>query len=141
MITNADITIYNKRYMSESRSEKFAPTPIRDVSFYSRKGTVSGSQEMKGGDTYTVRIPADADTFGKQYVDYLMYENMGDDVYNSYWTIQPGSIIVKGLHDGKELLSEVELRKRHMEVMFVTNFTDNRDRCSDAMKHWRIGGE
>ena len=45
MTTNADITIFNKRYVREERTEKFVATQIRGVSFYSRKGTSSGNQD------------------------------------------------------------------------------------------------
>ncbi len=140
MITNADITIYNRRYMETEKTDKFVPTQIKKVSFYSRKGTAAGSQETKDGDTYTVRIPAKADTSGKEYVDFLAYEALSDDEYSNYWTIQPGAIIVKGAYD-EEIPNEVTLRETHPEVVFITNWTDNRDRCSDFMKHWRIGGE
>ena len=57
MTTNADITIFNKRYVREERTEKFVATQIRGVSFYSRKGTSSGNQDRNVKDTYTIRVP------------------------------------------------------------------------------------
>ena len=44
MIVNSDITVFNKRYDRTERTERFYGTQIRGVSFYSRKGTSSGSK-------------------------------------------------------------------------------------------------
>lgn len=140
MIVNADITIFNKRYIQEERTEKFVPTRIYGVSLYSKKGTSSGDNELKKSDTYTIRIPTDADTEEKEYADQLSYKAMDDATYPGYWTLQPGAIIVRGISD-LETATETELREKYPDVILVTNFTDNRDRCSDVMKHWRIGGE
>lgn len=140
MTVNADITIFNKRYIQEERTEKFFSTRIYGVSLYSKKGTSSGDNELRKSDTYTIRIPADADTDGKEYADQLSYKAMDDATYPGYWTLQPGAIIVRGISD-LEVATETELRENYPDVILVTNFTDNRDRCSDAMKHWRIGGE
>ncbi len=140
MTVNADITIFNKRYIQEERTEKFFSTRIYGVSLYSKKGTSSGDNELKKSDTYTIRIPADADTEGKEYTEQLSYKSMDDATYPGYWTLQPGAIIVRGI-SYLETATETELREKYSDVILVTNFTDNRDRCSDAMKHWRIGGE
>lgn len=140
MITNADITIFNKRYVREERTEKFVGTQIKGVSFYSRKGRTSGDQERDVKDTYTIRIPDTADTSGKAYAEQMEYSGMDDETYSGYWTIQRGDIIVCGLSD-LEAAMETELKQRYPDVVTVTNFTDNRSRCSDYMKHWRIGGE
>lgn len=140
MIVNADITIFNKRYMAAERTEKFVATRIKGVSFYSRKGTSSGSTGIDKEDTYTIRIPANADTSGKVYVDQMEYAGIDDKTYPGFWTLQPGAIIVRGLLDLEEA-TETELKKTYPDVIFVTNFSDNRDRGSDNVKHWRIGGE
>ena len=71
MTTNADITIFNKRYVREERTEKFVATQIRGVSFYSRKGTSSGNQDRNVKDTYTIRVPDTADTSGKAYAEQM----------------------------------------------------------------------
>lgn len=140
MITNADITIFNKRYVREERTEKFVGTQIKGVSFYSRKGRTSGNQERDDKDTYTIRIPDTADTTGKAYAEQMEYSGMDDEIYPGYWTIQRGDIVVRGLSD-LEVATETELKQSYPDVVTVTNFTDNRSRCSNYMKHWRIGGE
>lgn len=140
MTTNADITIFNKRYVSKERTEKFVATQIKGVSFYSRKGTSSEKQEKDVNDIYTIRIPYNADTSKKTYAEQIEYSDMDEETYPAYWTIQRGDIIVRGLSDLKTA-TETELKQRYSDVVIVTNFTDNRSRCSDFMKHWRIGGD
>lgn len=140
MMVNSDITVFNKRYDRTERTERFHGTKIRGVSFYSRKGTSSGNKELSKSDSYTIRIPADADTSGKEYVDQKAYSELGDDIFSGYWTLQPGAIIIQGLVD-LETATETELRKLYPEVVFVRNFTDNRSRGSANMNHWRVGGE
>lgn len=140
MITNADITIFNKRYVREERTEKFVATQIKGVSFYSRKGTSSGNQDRNAKDTYTIRIPDTADTSGKAYAEQMEYSGMDDEKFPGYWTVQRGDIIVRGLSELEEA-TETELKQSYSDVITVTNFTDNRSRCSDCMMHWRIGGE
>lgn len=140
MIVNADITIFNKRYVRADRTEKFVGTVIKGVSWYSRTDTAAGSEETSDRDSYAIRIPVSADMGGKEYADPKIYADMDDETASGYWTLQPGAIIVRGISDAAEA-TETELKRAFREVVFITNFTDNRDRCSPAMRHWRIGGE
>ena len=65
---------------------------------------------------------------------------MDDETCPGYWTIQRGDIIIRGLSD-LETATETELKRKYSDVVVVTDFTDNRSRCSACMRHWRIGGE
>lgn len=141
MITNSDITIFNKRYVREERTDKFIPTRIKGVSFVSKMGVATGNQELSSTNSHIIRIPYDADTEGKQYVDPKTYASLSDEDVSGYWTLQFGAIIIPGLIDGDIPATETELRKNHSDVVFVKEFSDNRTRCSNKMKHWRVGGE
>lgn len=140
MTVNSDITIFNKRYDETERTERFYGTKISGVSLYSRKGTSSGDKQMSQDDSYTIRIPADADTGGKQYIEQRAYASLKEEEFKLFWTLQPGSIIVAGLAD-QETATETELKKNYPDVIVVTNFTDNRGRGSELNWHWRVGGE
>lgn len=139
MTTNADITIFNQRYIKTERTEKFVPTVIRGVYLYFQKA-VSGGSDRKRSDSYTIRIPADADTDGKAYVGQKEYAAMDDETCAGYWTLQPGTLIVRGVVD-LESATETELMKAFQDVITVANFLDNRSCGSKAVRHWRIGGE
>ena len=140
MITNSDITVFNKRYDKAERTERLYGTKIQGVSFYSKKAASSADNQLSRSDSYTIRIPADANTDGKQYIEQQAYSYPNDEEFKRFWTLQPGTIIVAGLVD-QETATEVELQKAYPEVIVVTNFTDNRGRGSEAMWHWRVGGE
>ena len=138
MIVNADITIFNKRYDDTERTERFFPTPIKDCSFVRRHGVSDQSIELFLAESYMIRIPIDADFGGAQYVDAMTYKELADAT--GYWTIQAGDYVAKGTYSGNAM-SETEIKQSFNEVAHVMNFTDNRDRCSEDMKHWRIGGK
>ena len=140
MTTNADITVFNKRYVKEERTEKFVATRIKGVSLFSRTGAGFGSQNLSQSDAHTIRIPADADTDGKQYIDQKAYVELGDEESAGFWTLQIGAIIVPCLED-VDTATETELKQQYPDVITVRNYTDNRSRGSDRMKHWRVGGE
>ena len=140
MITNADITVFNKRYDAEERTELFFPSRIKGVSFFKKHGASVQSQGLSSADVITIRIPIDADMDGKTYIEAMTYEALSDDEYAGYWTLQPGDLIVKGLVEDDEPISEVDLDQAYSDVVRVVNFTDNTDRASDTSKHWRVGG-
>lgn len=140
MITNADITVFNRRYDAEERTERFYPSRIKGVSFYKRRGTSVQNQELSSADVFTVRIPIDADMDGKTYIEAKAYEALSDEEIAGYWTLQTGALIVKGLVDGDEPIPEVDLEQTYSDVIRIVNFTDNTDRATDASKHWRVGG-
>lgn len=140
MITNSDITVFNKRYDKAERTEWLYGTKIQGVSFYSRKAVSSADNQLSQNDSYTIRIPANADTDGKQYIEQQAYSSLNDEEFKQFWTLQPGTIIVAGLVD-LETTTEVELQKAYPEVIVVKNYTDNRSRGSESMWHWRVGGE
>lgn len=140
MIVNADITIFNRRYVKEDRTEKYVATRIKGVSFYGRRSSSSSGTEMTTDDSYTVRIPWDADTEGKEYIEEIDYKAMTDEACSGYWTLQKGAFIVRGISD-TDTMTEKELYEKFPDVVIITDYTDNRDRCSDMMKHWRVGGK
>ena len=110
------------------------------MSFFKKKGAISGGQELNKSDAVTVRIPIDADMGGKTYIDAQAYEALSDDEIGRYWTLQVGALIVKGLVHGDDPVSEVELEQEGYDVIRIMNFTDNTDRATAVMKHWRVGG-
>lgn len=140
MIVNADITIFNRRYVKEDRTEKYVATRIRGVSFYGKRSSSSSGTEMTTDDTYTIRIPVSADMEGKEYVEEISYKGMTDEEAALFWTLQKGAFIVRGISD-TDTMTERELCETYPDVVIITDYTDNRDRCSDAMKHWRVGGK
>lgn len=136
MITNAAITIYNRR--RSGRNSVLIPTVIAEASwFYGRRA--ARGQFIDNEDSYQVRIPYGADTSGKTYVNPAQYAGMTDEEAEGYWTIQIDDIVLKGEYTS-EVNDDRTLRELTDDLFVVNTFADNTIRGSDAVKHWRIGG-
>ena len=129
MITNADLTIYNKRGVNKKTARTiYLKTQIRGVNFY------VFDQGLKSADLYQIRIPLSADTQGKQYIDADLYKKLSDEEAVHYWTINNGDLFGKGLLEDFEKESEF-LKQQYTGK--VLSFSDNR---RGSLPHWRIGG-
>ena len=136
MITNAAITIYNRR--RKGRESVLIPTVISEVSWFYGRRSARG-QFIDSDDSYQIRIPYGADTSGKTYVNPAQYAAMTDEEVAGYWTIQIDDIVLKGEYSS-QVTDERELRELTGDLFVVNTFADNTIRGSDAVKHWRIGG-
>lgn len=137
MITNGDITIFNKAYDRETRSELFVPTIIRGVHVFNR---VKGKGELQQEKSFScqIRIPIDANTGGKEYVSQHGWIAAGDK--SGLWTIQLGDVVVLRAVEEDALRNETELLRKYLEAVVVSTVTDNTTIGSKAVRHWRIGG-
>lgn len=138
MITNADITIFNKRYDSEDRTEYFVPTVIKRVSLFHRKTSSSSTGNQEKGMDAVIRIPLDART-DKKYTEAAAYRAMTD--VSSVWTVQIGDFIVPKVVSMTEPVTDAEIARDYTDIITVREFTDNTTRGSRYVRHWRIGGQ
>ncbi len=136
MITNADLTLFNKRRIDKRTGRPvYLRTWIKGVSFYTdQKVKVTEEAGVISKDMYKIRIPEGADAEGKQYVDAERYKSMTDEEASRYWTIDNDDLF------GKGLLPEFEKEAdflRHQYTGKVVSFSDNR---RGGLPHFRIGG-
>ena len=120
MITNADITVFN-RVLSSDRREVYIPTYIQGVG-------VPESATVTGGKTY---VPADD------------YKALSSSEREAHWTIQLATLVAKGtvaLPEGSTTMDESSIRKSGYEVFSVSTYADNTVRGTAAVRHWRMGG-
>lgn len=156
MLTNADITIFNKR-LSEDRREIYIPTILRGVSFYKENIMSQSDIDRRGTKNVTIRIPFNVDMGSRTYIKESMYKQLSNEEALKYWTIQRGDYIVSaqvngedwiwdtfsftdGIVTGKEINNLKKLREVESDFITITNYADNTKRGSDRVKHWRIGG-
>jgi hypothetical protein len=144
MITNADITIFNKVYNAAARRNDYKGTFIQGVSFVKRNavlGLDNSSGSLTQGDTYTIRIPLKATTAsGKAYQTYLDAASFTGHE-EGHWTIQNGDLIVKGDATSLKDVSPATIEKAYSDVCLVTDYSVNMDRGTKAVQHFRIGGK
>lgn len=137
MITNTPITIFNRR-LDDQQQEILVPTVIRDASwFYGRRS--AGGQYADNEDSYSVRIPFNADTSGKVYIEPWLWKDLEDKDASGYWTIQKDDIVVRGEMTGNQT-DQTAITSLTDDCFVVNSLANNTIRGSDAVKHWRIGG-
>ncbi len=132
MVTNADITIYNREYDQKNRLDIWHRTVIRGVWFHADNKVQQTDSGLKSSDVYKIRIPVEAP--GKEYLDpeaYAASENKDD-----HWTIQQDDIVVIGVC-GWEIAKPADLTALHKRYVKITSWSDNR---FGGLPHWRIGG-
>lgn len=135
MITNADLTIYNKRGADKETARPiYFRTQITGVNFYAKQEVQTTDKGLVSADLYQIRIPEDADTQKKQYIDADAYAKLTDEEAEEYWTINNGDLFGRGLLDDFEKESEFLKRQYTGKVL---SFSDNR---RGGLPHWRIGG-
>lgn len=132
MITNADITIYNKKYSPETRSDTWHRTVLKGAHLYCEHKVQLLATGLVNADLYKIRIPADV-SVGKQYVPWPEYQ-AAEDV-SHLWTIQKGDYIVQ--EEAPEVSDLKELQITVADIIKVTAWSDNR---RGGLPHWRIEG-
>lgn len=133
MLTNATITIYNRKPGNKNTFDTWHRTVIRDVHMSVDHKASVGDSGLNSAEVYKIRIPTDVEN-ADQYLspeEYVKKDNPGN-----YWTIQIDDHIVL-----EECIKEIEkpadlkdVRLRHCKVL---SWSDNR---FGGLPHWRIGG-
>ena len=134
MITNSVITVFNR--LKKDGIETLCPTVIKSASWHDARSS-NGGKYGDSADSFSVRIPTDADTSGKVYIDPVSWRLEGEPT--KHWTIQKDDIVIRG-EVTDTIQNQAELSRRYVDMFRVTSWADNRVRGSRNMKHWRIGG-
>lgn len=128
------ITIFNKRLDKETGFDIYIPTVIRGASWYCEIASTVDASGLKAANKFTIRIPADADFSGKNYVGSASYAESDTE---KVFTLSSGDIIVKGAVT-ESGLKPVDLQTRFGEIITVLGVTDNR-KARNA-PHWKVVG-
>nr|WP_207741616.1 DUF6751 family protein [Coprococcus comes] len=133
VITNADVTVYNRISGDSTHYDTWIRTVLHGVHVHVDHKTAVTDNGLKSAEVYKIRIPADIPEAG-QYLPPDQFACCGG---YGYWTIQNDDQIVLG-----ECQIEIE-RPADLKAVFqkhckVTSWSDNR---FGTTPHWRIGGE
>ena len=132
MITNADITIYNREYVPDKRTDIWHRTVIRNAWFHTENKVQQTDSGLKSNDVCKSRIPECSPE--KEYLDPESYA--AAESKDGYWTIQEDDIVVKG-ECPYEIAKPADLKQLHKRYFKITSWSDNR---FGGSPHWRIGG-
>lgn len=134
-LCNETVTVFNKRWDAENGWDIYVPTVIHGVSWYCEIASAVDNTGLHAANRFTVRIPEDADTGEKAYVDPITYAE--EPIVAGLWTLKNGDIIVKAEIDD-ETLTPAQLHERYPDCMTVLGVTDNR-RAPNA-PHFKVVG-
>lgn len=122
MQTNVDITIYNKSYDPEKRTDVWNRTVILGVHQYTNSKAVQVNGVERRQDEGSFRVPSSC----PQYCNYateLDYLSMRNP--KQYWTLKPEDLIVIGVYD-LEITGISTLVNAHIRPWKITSVSDNR---------------
>lgn len=135
MITNADITIYNKKIIKGQDKAEYNPVHIRGVHWYTDIKTEITEKGLVTANVFKIRIPVDADTGGKKYVDPETYAKLAD--VSESWTIENGDIFVRGIVSD-DIVKASDILQKYKDISGkVLSWSNN---IFGSLPHWRIGG-
>lgn len=93
MITNADVTIYNKRVDKKTRQTVYVRTILRDVHWYTDQKVSVGEKGLNSADVIKIRVPTEERQ--EIFVEPAEYARLEDTA--GYWTAANGDLIAKGV--------------------------------------------
>ena len=132
------ITVINRKLNATTGLDDWTPTVITGASWFSKLVASVTQAGLKAADTVTVRIPTDADTQSKSYMEPKAYEAAKD--VSGAWTLAHGDIIVRGavtVRQG-ESLKPADITRAYDECMTIISSTNNTRRPHGA--HWKVVG-
>ncbi len=111
MITNADITIYNRQYDTEKKP-CFIRHEIKGVSWYAAVKVSEDPSGLSGGNVVKIRIPESAKADGRpaleRYLPPAVYRSAPAEKRAQYWTLENGDYFCKG--EGREIEKPSDLK-------------------------------
>ena len=129
------ITVLNRRWNPETANDEYLTTVITGVSWYGHTVTSADNNGLTAADQFIVRIPQDADTNGKTYVDPIAYKNAVD--VSGLFTLAQGDTVIKA-----EIIATpvkpADVQGTYSDCFTVLGVTDNR-RAPNA-PHWKVVG-
>lgn len=128
MMTNADITVYNRQFDKAQDKYIYLRTYLKGVNWQDSKGIRIAESGVVSDDRTRIFIPLDVDAEGKQYKKPKTYRRMDDK--SLFYTLDNEDIVVKGIIDfdltGNPGENVSSLQAKYDDVMVITKVIDNR---------------
>ena len=131
MITNADITIYNRKANPDTRKMEYCRTIVKGVHWYAEQKTTVTDNGLKSADVHKIRIPAESLT---GYLPAEEYAALPWGEREQHWTIENGDLFASGA-----VSTDITKPSQLAGLRFgqVLSWSDNRRGMNP---HIRIGG-
>lgn len=123
MTTNADITVYNRKYDPTSREYRWLRTVILGVSSYINENSSAVNDAARNENSAVFRVPKESEAY-KTYLTPYEYEYATHP--EGFWTFAPGDIIVLGVCQKKKITGEATLINAGIKPFRISSASDNR---------------
>lgn len=134
MITNADVTLYNRWYDRSIRDDRWLRTQITGVCWYGGQAVTVSDNGLLTASSYTVRIPLESAPTARRYAGPGEYANATAEAQDGLWTLQAGDIVVRGLVDDMAPPKASDKAPHFV----ITAVNDNR---RGGLPHWKVTGK
>lgn len=128
MMTNADITVYNRQFDKAQDKYIYLRTYLKGVNWQDSKGIRIAESGVVSDDRTRIFIPLDVNAESKQYKKPKTYKRMDDK--SLFYTLDNEDIVVKGIIEfdltGNPGENVSSLQAKYDDVMVITKVIDNR---------------
>ena len=133
MMTNAEITIFNRFPDKESKKFVYIPHFIEHVWFHTDQKSSVSDGGISSADDYKIRIPF------SECCDWIPPNEYGKlSSPGAGWTVQNGDLFIRGKWDGGRVYGIEDIRKGFSGM--VGKVLSHSENFFGSQKHIRIGG-
>lgn len=136
MITNSNITIYNRYFNPTTRLDSYQRTVLQGVFWDDKKAVNRIQSGLQDADEVLIIIPFSVNS-DKQYISPKEFEKLEDRT--GYFTLREGDRVVRGVIDF-EITGKVSDLDKKYEAFTITS-VDTKDFGSPHMRHWEVGAK
>lgn len=139
MITNADITLYNKVYDRDAGASMYYRTVLKGVNWQNKTAIQPTDKGMVSADVAEIYIPFAVET-EKQFRKPKNF--VQETEKTGFFTIEAGDLVIRGTVEN-ELTSakdEERLKNAYDDVRTIAVVETN-DNGSSEMQHWKVTAE
>lgn len=138
MLTNADITLYNRYYDKDSGEHRYTRTVLKGVNWQDQQAVLISKTGVTSTDSTRIFVPLKVDADGKTYKKPKTFKR-SDKAQN--YTLDNEDIVVKGIVDfdinNAHTGGLSVLQREYDDVMTITRVIDNRF-GSKHMQHFEL---
>lgn len=139
MLTNADVTVWNKYTNPVTRLEEYKRTELKGVMVIARKGVNVLKSGLSTADSVTIIIPQSVNAGSKSYKAPKAWQATPNIDMGNYWTLQNGDKIAKGLINYEIVApNTIALLEKNYDDVFTITKVD--PMLFGSSPHWEVGG-
>ena len=141
MITNSDLTIYNKYLNKETERTEYIRTHIYGVNFQVKTMVAVADKGLNSANIATIFIPMNAYFSNKKYIKPKAFKNISPSDKGDFFTFEEGDIIVKGICDFELSSKNLNELKNNFDDVYSLISIETNENGSEHMHHWKIGAK